>query len=63
MTADIPPGASFRLPRLNEAAGAADASRAMQGSALNFDFRFSLIFLSDAKSIGCKQKGFNSHGR
>jgi hypothetical protein len=28
-----------------------------QGSAFNFDFRFSLIFLSEAKSIGCKQKG------
>jgi hypothetical protein len=27
-----------------------------QGSAFNCDFRFSLIFLSHAKSIGCKRK-------
>jgi hypothetical protein len=27
-----------------------------QGSAFNCDFRFSLIFLSQAKSIGCKQE-------
>jgi hypothetical protein len=28
----------------------------LQGSAFNFDFRFSLILLSHAKSIGCKRK-------
>jgi hypothetical protein len=27
-----------------------------QGSACNGDFRFSVIFLSSAKSIGCKRK-------
>src|SRR5208282_3796733 len=27
-----------------------------QGSAFNFDFRFPLIFLSHAQSIGCKRK-------
>jgi len=27
-----------------------------QGRAFNCDFRFSLIFLSHAKSIGCKRK-------
>jgi hypothetical protein len=28
----------------------------LQGRAFNCDFRFSLIFLSHAKSIGCKRK-------
>jgi hypothetical protein len=28
----------------------------LQGGAFNCDFRFSLIFLSQAKSMGCKRK-------
>jgi len=51
------PDSSFERSRWRGGRFACYAPHVMlQGRAFNCDFRFSLIFLSHAKSIGCKRK-------
>jgi hypothetical protein len=48
---------AFERSRWRDGRFACNAPHVMlQGRAFNCDFRFSLIFLSQAKSMGCKRK-------
>ena len=54
---ELLPHSPLERSRWRDGRFACYAPRVMpQGRAFNCDFRFSLIFLSQAKSIGCKQK-------